>query len=270
MQKSSVSSFSESLVSGTTASTEDSPNKKCHVCRKNFILRRKINCFICGYSFCTDHCTRKRFINNDPLPICNNCDLEETKKEIGEEIAAEIARVSTELKEIKEANESLFREHVNKASMVNDIEMELSKQEWNHKKYEQELASTLENEQNRGSRLRKAADELRNTLDELNNAEKKMSEQCSEAEFQLENLKLEKTQLEADKDELLANIEKVTQGLRQSLSIDELRKILCMSCIKLLNESTGKNLDIIETTKNFHRDSMMGNEASASKNCIVS
>lgn len=270
MQKNSVSSFSESVISGTTASTDDSSSKKCQVCRKNFMLRRKVQCSICNNNFCSDHCTRKKFINNQVSPICNNCDIEETKREIGQEIAADISRVSSELKEVKEANESLFREHVNKVSMVNDIEMELSKQEWNHKKYEQELASTLENEQNRGTRLRKVADELRNVLDELNSAEKKMSEQCSETEFQIENLKLEKTQLEVDKDELLAGIEKVTQGLRQSLSIDEIRKILCSNCMRVINENTGHSFDLIETSKNFHRDSIAGVEVAETKNCIVS
>ena len=221
----------------SSISGDDSIGKRCQVCRKGFVLRRKITCHICFNCFCSDHCTRKRLILNEPSFICDNCDLEETKKEIDEEISREIARVSAELKEIREANESLFREHVNKVSMVNDIEMELSKQEWNHRKYEQELVSTLENEQNRGAKLRKTADELRTALVELNNSEKNISEQCSETEFLLENLKLEASQLEVEKDEIVAKIDKITQGLRQSLSIDQVRKILCENCLDIINQN---------------------------------
>jgi membrane-associated HD superfamily phosphohydrolase len=221
----------------SSAAGEDSLGKRCQVCRKGFVLRRKIICQVCFSCFCSDHCTRKRFLMNESVSICDTCDLEETKKDIDEEISKEITRIALELKESKETNESLFREHVNKVSMVNDIEMELSKQEWNHKKYEQELISTLENEQNRGARLRKVADELRNILDELNSAEKNMSEQCSEAEFLLENLKIEALQLETEKDELLGKIEKITQELRESLSLDEVRKILCEKCLTVINHN---------------------------------
>ncbi|OMJ83850.1 hypothetical protein SteCoe_15151 [Stentor coeruleus] len=244
-QSSSSKLYSGSTYSNTAASADDVIHNRCQTCRKNFILRRKITCQLCLAVFCSDHCTRKRTLNGakELSSICDNCDLEETKKQITEEIDEEILKVTEELKEVRETNERLFREHVNKVSMVNDLDMEIKKQEWNMKKQEQDLQAILETEQIRGLKLRNAADNLRNTLDELNISEKTMSEQTNAAEFDLENTKLILSEVITQKEDLQAQIEKIDISLNESLSVEQVRKMLCKKCLEIVNVNIAKKKD---------------------------
>lgn len=257
---------SGSVHSYTTASTEESSSKRCQICHKSFILRRKITCQVCLNVFCSDHCPKKRAMpgSEDLLHICDACEEEETKKEIQEEIEAEIAKYSIELKELKETNEKLFREHFNKAGLVNDIEMEITKQEWNHKKQEQDLLAQLESEQNKGEKLRKLTDQLRNSLEDLNKSERFMADQCAETELQLESSKIEAGVLTSEKEEISSQIASLSQKLREGLSIEMVRKILCQDCLRSLNENLSKNgrisEDLVQAIKEYHRESLLGIE----------
>ena len=105
---------------------DDSAGKKCQVCSKGFMLRRKITCQICLNIFCSDHCTKKRHLveTNEFVSICDKCYEEETKKEIVQEIDDEIRRISQELDNIKEGNDKLFKEHYNNTASINNLEME--------------------------------------------------------------------------------------------------------------------------------------------------
>ena len=266
--------YASSVNSYTTASSDQKSNQ-CYICQKGFMFRRKYTCQVCLNIFCTDHCTRKRHLPGaeDMVSICDNCDIEETKKEINEEINIEISKFSEELKTIKETNEKLFREHYNKAALVNDLEMEIAKQEWNQKKLEQELLAQLEVDQNRGQKLRKLIDQLRYTLDELNASERYMSDQCTQAELELETLKVEVNSLQTSKEEVISQIEKISQSLRESLSIDQVRKILCQRCLIVVNESINNNKekmgeDFIETIKEYHRESLISTEE-PKKGCLI-
>ena len=263
-----------SLNSYTTASTEDSSGKKCQICKKGFMLRRKITCHICLNVFCSDHCQRKRHMpgSEDLVQICDSCEEEETKKEIADEIDAEISKLTTELREVKETNEKLFREHFTKATLVNDLEMEIKKQEWNQKKQEQGLLSTLELEQSKGQKLRVLIDQLRNTLEDLNTSERLMADECVEAEVEVENLKLIEGSWSLQTEEISGKIENLNKALRESLGIDQVRRILCQPCLGLLSESLKTDIKsperLVEVYKDYHRESLMSSPDSKKK-CVI-
>jgi hypothetical protein len=274
MMSVSSKTYSGSVSTYATANTDDSLSKKCLVCKKNFILRRKITCQICLSVFCSDHCTRKRHLPEyeDMVSVCDTCDREETKKEIEEEIAIEIQKFSQELKDIKENNEKLFKDHFSKTGAVNEIEMEITKQEWNHRKQEQELLTQLELEQNRGNKLRIQTDQLRTTLDELNTSERYMSDQCCETESELEDLKGQVNSLQSQKEELESQIDKINKSLRESLGIDEVRKILCQKCLFIVNENLRRGRvseDVVESIKEYHRESIVATDENNKKKCEI-
>ena len=226
---------------------DDSAGKKCQVCSKGFMLRRKITCQICLNIFCSDHCTKKRHLveTNEFVSICDKCYEEETKKEIVQEIDDEIRRISQELDNIKEGNDKLFKEHYNNTASINNLEMEIKKQEWSAKKQEEELLGQLEHEQARGRNLRMTVDIMRKALDETSKNEKLMSDSCIEAEAESEIQKIQIASLTECKYELESGIEKLQDSIRGSLGIEQLRKILCARCLKVINTNMNKDdLDI--------------------------
>lgn len=268
--------LSGSIRSNTNSSNDDIGSKRCQVCKKGFMLRRKITCQICLNVYCSDHCTRKRKLseNEDFAFICDVCDEEETKKEIAQEIDQEIEKLSLEVKELRENNERLFKEHYNNTASLNNIDMEIKKQEWNNKKQEEELLSQLESEQNRGLKIRNQVDSLRRALDESSKAEKYMSEACLEAENETEGLKLEIHNVQEQKDEIISQIDKINSSLRQSLSLDQIRKILCEKCLLLVNKNLESNEkpieDVVETVKEYHRQSLVSQDTDKpTKECVV-
>lgn len=224
---------------------DETGQKKCQVCQKGFILRRKVTCCICQGNFCSDHCTKKRHLSftNDFLPICDICNEEETKKEISEEINSEIRRISEELENIKEENDKLFKEHYNNTASLNNLEMEIKKQEWSAKKQEEQLLGQLENEQGRGRSLGVTIDILRKALDESSKNEKNMSDACIEADAENEVFKVQLASLTEQNHELVNEIEKIQEGLRGSLGIDQIRNILCNKCMIVINDAIGCKQD---------------------------
>ena len=274
---SSLRSNKESFTSITTSQSGDISSNKCLVCHKGFMLRRKFTCQLCLNVFCSDHCTRKRKLNpNDEMTsICDTCDQEETKKEIDLEIEGEIKKLSEELNELRETNEKLFKEQYNNSASLNNIEMEIKKQEWNARKEEEELQSVLEAEQNKGQKIRKQMDLMRKILDESNTSERFMGEQCVESEFEAETLKLEMKSVQEHNEETLLQIDKINSNLRQSLALDQIRKILCENCLYLLNSNIEKtnteSTDVVETVRQFHRNSIIAEETDKPvKECIIS
>lgn len=266
--------FSDSLSSFNNSSTDEISSKKCFVCQKSFILRRKFTCQICLNVFCSDHCSKKRRIHSDEdmVNVCDMCDEEEMKKEIAVEISREIEKVSKELLEIREENERLFKEQFNNTGSLNNIDMEIKKQEWNAKKEENDLQGILESEQNKGQKMRKQIDEMRKVLDESNLAERLMSDQCVEAEFEADSLKIEVRTLQDQKEEIMAQLEKITSTLRESLSLDQIRKILCEKCLFLVNANLKADFsdpDILQSVKEYHRQSLIDYE-NPKKECGIS
>jgi hypothetical protein len=220
-------------------SSDDSSSKKCSVCQKGFLLRRKLTCQICLNVFCTDHCTRKRTLEgfDEPQPICDPCNEEETKREIALEIDREIQTLTAELQLLKDTNEKLFKEHYTNAASLNNLDMEIKKQEWNNKKQEDDLLYQLEAEQNRGIKLRNQVDVMRKNLDELSRSEKALCDGCLDAEHELQSVQIQSHELEAQKTETLAHIERLNVQLRESLSLEQIRRILCERCLRLVNQS---------------------------------
>ena len=115
---------------------------------------------------------------------------------------------------------------------------------------------------------------MRGILEELNISERFMSDQCAETEFELETLKIEVNSIKEQKDENLLKIDKINENLRQSLSLEHIRKILCEKCLMLVNmnlEITNKgDTDIIKTVREYHKQSILSHDTDKTvKECRI-
>lgn len=105
-----------------------STSKTCYICAKKFNFRKKHFCKFCQNAVCSDHSSKVRAKEgqSELQRICDFCDQEELKTLIKSQIDDEISKLGEELKQAKDTNERLYKDHFEKTAAVNQIEEEIS------------------------------------------------------------------------------------------------------------------------------------------------
>lgn len=240
---SSVSSFSSSITSSSSFMSKSlllrpdgAPDfrndHKCHICDKKFSLtNRRHHCRYCGNSICEEHGIKRRIKEDQKrIRMCDNCDRDMISGEIKDEIQNEILRLQMEIQHGREMNERLSKEHSEKYSRVNTLETELVTAGKSQKIKEQALQDKLTQELERGGKARSAVDDLRKELEDSHKLESDIRDRCEEYESKLANLRSESETLRERKEELVTQIDHLTNRLKGSLPIDQIKQILCARC----------------------------------------
>ncbi|CAG9320012.1 unnamed protein product [Blepharisma stoltei] len=238
-QTSSSSFMSKSLSLKPDGSPDLKNDNKCHICDKKFSLtNRRHHCRYCGNSICEDHSIKRR-VNGEAKKIrmCDNCDREIISGEIKDEIENEISRLQNEVQLVRELNERLAKEHSEKFSKVNNLEAELTNAEKAQKQKEQTLQDKLNLELERGEKARAEVDELRRALEQSHTCEREIGDKCTAYEARLANLKSESETLRERKEELINQVEHLTNKLKGSLPLDQIKMVLCPRCQQKLNQT---------------------------------
>ncbi|CAG9318810.1 unnamed protein product [Blepharisma stoltei] len=238
-QTSTSSFLSKSLSLKPNGSPDFKNDNKCHICEKKFSLtNRRHHCRYCGNSVCEDHSTKRRVRDESKKArICDNCDREIISGEIKDEIENEMIRLQNELQSVRELNERLSKEHKEKFSRVNSLEAELTNADKSQKQKEQDLQNKLNQEEERGAKARTEVEELRRALEQSHSCEREINDKCAEYEARLANLKSEGEILRERKEELITQIDHLTNKLKGSLPLDQIKMLLCPKCQQKLNQT---------------------------------
>ncbi|CAG9327419.1 unnamed protein product [Blepharisma stoltei] len=246
-------SANQSLASSTSSIFTRSPfgktgegdhdwklDNKCFICDRKFNLTiRRHHCRFCGNSVCDDHSMKRRQYENLPKKqrICDNCNRELIREEIKKEIEEEIAKLQSEVQHQKEMNERLLKEHTEKTQKISQLESDLTKAERIQREKEQSMQEKLNEVLERGEKSKNLVEDLRKSLDVSHNNEQEISNQVHEGEKQLEKYRIESENLRDRKEELASQIEHLTNRIKSSLPLSEVREAMCNRCKTRLDQT---------------------------------
>jgi hypothetical protein len=219
-------------------------SNRCYICIKSLALKKKFTCNFCSNSVCAEHYKRTRFIqnSNETKSICDLCDQNFIRKEIEIRLDEEIKNLSEEVKQAKIANEKLERDYFEKTTVLGKIEDKLEQVSKICDKEIKVLQNQLAEEETktRGNQDKySTANELSNNI-QLD--QKLADEKLKTAQKDLENVKTQSDLLKSTKNEISLKLEKINNSLRGSLSIEQVKKILCPPCSYRLEEISKERL----------------------------
>lgn len=242
-QKNSQNSLKGSFESLGSVELGFSASKKCYICSKNFNFRKKHFCKFCQNAVCSDHSAKTRTKEGftEPQRICDLCDQEEEKTVIKSEIDDEVSNLSEELKQAKDTNERLYRDHFEKTASVNQLEEELATAETEHTVLMRELTQDIERKQEQKAKALEALARLKEQLktskqnqSDFESKTIKSSENISD--LQSINIDLHKS-LEIKHGEL----EKVDKFLQENVSVEPIIPSLCSRCSTKISDALQGN-----------------------------
>lgn len=169
--------------------------------------------------------------------ICDNCNRELIREEIKKEIEEEIAKLQNEVQHQKEMNERLLKEHTEKTQRIGQLEADLTKNERLQREKEQAVQEKLTEVLIRSEKSREVVDGLRKNLDVSHESEKEISQKVAEGEKQLEKFRTEAENLRDRKEELTCQIDHLTNRIKCSLPLNEVREAMCNRCQNRLNQT---------------------------------
>ena len=122
--------------------------KKCCICERSFILRKKNLCKLCNNYVCNEHYAK--MLGQEK--ICDFCYRKETKNEVKEQIDKEIQILSGELDRTKEKCNKIDREYYQQIGEINKIEQDIARVLDYHEGKKQLLMARLANERERAEK----------------------------------------------------------------------------------------------------------------------
>ena len=215
-----------SLDSSVECQNTANYGKKCCICDKSFILRKKNLCKVCNNYVCNEHFTK--FRNYDK--ICDFCDKNYAKAEVRKEIENELQILTQELEKTKENSNKVDREYYQKISELNRIEQDLIKIVEYHDGKKQLLDARLANENERKEKNDQSIKEYQKILEETEIAQEEMVNKYALVESELQKSNLELLNLKSKNLELADQLSKTTEINKKKISIQLLKEKLCKKC----------------------------------------
>jgi chromosome segregation ATPase len=225
--------------------TEAPLNKKCYICSKGFNFRKKHICRYCNNAVCIDHCQKARSMGNyeEPVPICDLCNQTQIKKDLEAEILSEVQSLEEELKQAKFTNQRLEREHFEKTAAVSKLENDINDLKTTSVKNLEFLEAELVGEESRNQSIKEKYEQIKKNTAEIRAEETEVTDNLNRAQEELENLRKQLEILKDTKNGLDEQLDKINSKLKGSLSIEQVKKLLCQPCSAKLSDASNNRLE---------------------------
>lgn len=213
--------------------------KLCYICDKKFNLTsRRHHCRFCSNSVCDEHSLKRRALNNskDLYRICDNCERLQLAEEVRREIQEQLDRLQVQLDQLKDSNDKIAQDNLDKIEQTKQQEMELKRVEKVQEQKEEELSRVLKIEQEKGIRAKNVIQHIQKEFDEIQISETSFAEKCRVSEDELNSLRNQVDEIRDKKDEIVSQVNNLTEKLKTSLPLDDVTKLLCQRCQKRVNE----------------------------------
>ncbi len=240
-------SFTDSLdLSGSIESSvkaldnkEWKKDKNCYICNRKFSMnKRRHHCRFCGNSVCDEHSLKRRALlgSKDLFRICDSCERSIQTEEVKKEIQEQLDRLESQLFQVRDSNERLMRDNIEKIESINQLEIELKKLEKEQRDKEEQLSASLRAEQDKSAKAKALVQQLQKEFEESQTVNEETSEKCRCLEDEIYRLRSQMDEVKDKKDELASQLTNMETKLKTSLPIQELDPTLCPRCRKRINE----------------------------------
>lgn len=221
------SSFDSSIESSNTGANY---GKKCYICEKSFILRKKNLCKSCNNYVCNEH-YNKLFAQDK---ICDFCDRKNAKLEVRIEIEKELDILALELKKTKENFNRLDRVYCEKITEVSVLEQEFDKNKEYHEEKKLLLKARLANEKERAEKNLQNLENSQKILEETQIANAEMSKKYEKVEKDLNELTTDLIIIGNLNTELREKVQKNKKITESKIPIQTLKEKLCKKCCETI------------------------------------
>lgn len=198
--------------------------KKCKICEKNFLFRKKYLCKLCNNYVCSEHFSKVR--NNEN--VCDFCDKKEAKRLIRLEIEKEIQFLAFELDKSKDLSNRAHREYCEKIAEFHKCENEFARiiDELDSRK--SMLLGRIANQRYRTQKNSELLENSKKFIQESSISEKEMNAKYGLVQKQLLEVSTQLSEIKIQKNELSQELETRLNGDIKTKSF--IVSKLCSTC----------------------------------------
>jgi hypothetical protein len=241
---------------------EDAPSSgwkldnKCYACSRSFTFkRRRHHCRKCANSVCGKHSCLRAIANKvKTVRICDACDRKLLEEEYSNRYEEDAKHLRDDIEKEKAIKQELTKQKEEQEDKTHRAKVEMESYQRQNKRREADIELDLKEAKIKTESADKEYQEFLRKLSDLQREHKEIKEQLASLEKEIVPLKDETSSSRERKDEMISQIDDLTVTLRGSLQIDQLKSVLCDSCIRAV-EYRNKPMSVDEALENLRSSS---------------
>lgn len=198
--------------------------KKCYICDRSFILRKKFLCKVCNNYVCSEHFSKER----GKEKICDFCERKKAKNEVKQEIENELGILNQELERSKLNCDKVERVYYGKISEINQLGQELAKIIDYHDGKKMLLRARLENEKEKAQEYLTRMENLLRTDEEKELEQQELLKKYSNVQLGLKRADEELIAIRYKNDQVSEKIAPKKPG--STVAYLDIKSKLCQKC----------------------------------------
>mmetsp|Transcript_20005 Transcript_20005/g.37168 ORF Transcript_20005/g.37168 Transcript_20005/m.37168 type:complete len:282 (-) Transcript_20005:21-866(-) len=234
--------FSDASTHDSLVSLSSSPKKSsstvCHICLKKLsvLTRQRHHCRVCGNSVCAND-SEKRYVQDKLIRTCSKCVEEAKKKEVQQQLLAKVKVVKDKCEEVKAQIKQDTELASDATSKLKNIKYSIEKAEYDHSSRIALDAFKIEEEEQRGKKLRETLENLQAMIDETNKRERLAYNRTTENDSAITKCRNDIQEAKNESAEIMTQIELLEPRVSIGISLTEAAKVMCNICQKRMEFS---------------------------------
>lgn len=221
-----------------STSPKKSSSSVCHICLKKLsvLTRQRHHCRVCGNSVCAND-SEKRYIQDKLIRICSKCVEDSVKKAAQQQLMAKVKVVKDKCEEFKAIIKQDTEATTEATSRLKNIEFEIDKVNSATSSSIALAAFKIEEEEQRGKKLRESLENLQALIDEANKRERHFYNRTIEVDSLISKCKYSIQEAKNDSQEITTQIELLEPRVNIGISSADAAKVMCNICQKRMEFS---------------------------------
>lgn len=215
----------------TSPGPKKSSSQTCHICLKklSILTRQRHHCRLCGNSVCSKD-SDKRSVNERVIRTCVRCVETTLGKAIQQQLVAKVKDVKDKCEEYKHLICKDMEIASETTTWVKSLECRIEEANSASLHSISESSIKLEEEEQRGKKLRETVESLQALIEEANQREQGFYNRIIQVDALIAKRKQDIYEAQREAKEITQHIEVVKPKLAAGIGIAEASKIICKAC----------------------------------------